>query len=451
MSQIDYCFQCAGEIAELHRSYHRCFDPRPMRNKNPKKLFRQGKKLNALKRIHAWYTDVPSQLSANEGRTFTGDKIGYTVWMIVQGLSTYIFLQLDQNVLAAFSGASVFIIAVSFYCLVSGRPGVGYLLVNTQSILAVILTTVFVGLRPGFFLFALVGLVYCTLSEWVSRRIQRVGMVASAVTFIGAIVFGLMASPLAPLPPLWELIFATFNSTATAGMLIMVALTYRHMVDVAEAALETEYQKSETLLHNILPPAIADRLKQNPKVIADSHKQVTTLFADIVGFTEVAGRSTPESLVTLLNRIFSQFDAAVDDLDLEKIKTIGDAYMVVAGLPTARPDHAQAIARLALEMLVAAERVSQETGKQLQIRVGIHSGPVVAGVIGQKKFAYDLWGDTVNIAARMESQGATGRIQISAKTAELLDDEFELEPRGTIEIKGKGQMATYFLIGERAA
>ncbi|AZV80454.1 hypothetical protein EBB79_12955 [Parasedimentitalea marina] len=274
-------------------------------------------------------------------------------------------------------------------------------------------------------------------------------MFANAAAFIGALVLGLMARPIAELPPLWELIFATFNGAATAGMLGMVALTYRHMVDVAEAALESEHQKSETLLHNIMPPAIADRLKQNPKVIADSHEQVTTLFADIVGFTEVASQSSPESLVTLLNRIFSQFDALVDDLDLEKIKTIGDAYMVVAGLPAARPDHAQAIARLALEMLVAAERVSQETGKQLQIRVGIHSGPVVAGVIGQKKFAYDLWGDTVNIAARMESHGATGRIQISASTAKLLNGEFELEPRGTIEIKGKGQMATYYLIGER--
>lgn len=407
------------------------------------------KKIIGLKQIHAWYADVPSDLSASEGRTFTGDKIGYTVWIIVQGLSACIFLQLEQNVLAAFSGASVLVIAVSFYCLVSGRPGLGYYLVNGQSILAVILATVFVGLRPGFFLFALVGLVYCTLSEWVSRRIQRVGMAANAAAFIGALVLGLVASPIAELPPLWELTFATFNGAATAGMLGMVALTYRHMVDVAEAALESEHQKSETLLHNIMPPAIADRLKQNPKVIADSHKQVTTLFADIVGFTEVASQSSPESLVTLLNRIFSQFDVLVDDLDLEKIKTIGDAYMVVAGLPAARPDHAHAIARLALEMLVAAERVSQETGKQLQIRVGIHSGPVVAGVIGQKKFAYDLWGDTVNIAARMESHGATGRIQISADTAKLLNDVFELEPRGTIEIKGKGQMATYYLIGER--
>ncbi|MEX3009287.1 adenylate/guanylate cyclase domain-containing protein [Hoeflea sp. TYP-13] len=402
-----------------------------------------------LKRIRAWYAYVPTDLPAGEARIFAGAKIGYSAWMVVQGLSAYIFLQLDQNVLAAYNGAGVLLTAFCFYCLVSGRPDIGFHLVNGQNIVGVILVTLFIGLKPAFFLFGLVGLVYSPLSEWVSRRTQAVLMSANAAAFIGAIALGLTVPPVAELPPLWNLIFATVNGAATAALLLMVVLTYRHAVDVAEAALESEFRKSEALLHNIMPPAVAERLKQNPKVIADSHKQVTILFADIVGFTVMAGRSSPEALVTLLNRIFSRFDALVDSLDLEKIKTIGDAYMVVAGLPAARHDHAEAIARLALKMMVAAEQVSQETGKRLQIRVGIHSGPVVAGVIGQKKFAYDLWGDTVNIAARMESHGETGKIQISADTAKLLDERFELEPRGTIEIKGKGQMATYFLIGER--
>jgi adenylate cyclase len=393
---------------------------------------------------------VPTHLSASEARTFTGDKIGYTAWMIIQGVSAYIFLKLDVNVLAVFSGVSSLVIGYCFYCLVSGRPDIGYFLVNGQSILGVLLATLFVGLKPGFFLFALVGLVYCTLSEWVSLRTKWMIMGANAAAFISALVLGLLVPPIAELPPVWEVIFATFNGATTAGLLVMAALTYRHMVDVTEAALELEYQKSEALLHNIIPPEVAERLKQNPKVIADSHRQVTILFTDIVGFTEIAGRSTPETLVTLLNRIFSEFDALVDELDCEKIKTIGDAYMVVAGLPTSKADHAQSIAQLALKMLAAAERASHETGENLQVRIGIHSGPVVAGVIGQKKFAYDLWGDTVNIAARMESHGLTGRIQVTADTAELINDEFELEPRGMVEIKGKGQMATYLLIGERA-
>lgn len=390
-------------------------------------------------------------LSASEARTFTGDKIGYTAWMIIQGVSAYIFLQLDLTALAVFSAVSSLVIGYCFYSLVSGRPDIGYLLVNTQSILGVLLATLLVGLKPGFFLFALVGLVYCTLSEWVSLRTRWVVVGANAVAFISALVLGLLVPPLTELPPVWEVIFATFNGSTTVGLLVMAALSYRHMVDVAEAALEFEYQKSEALLHNIIPPEVAERLKQNPKVIADSHKQVTILFADIVGFTEIAGRSSPETLVSLLNRIFSEFDALVDEQDCEKIKTIGDAYMVVAGLPTSKVDHAQSIARLALKMRAAAERTSRETGEDLQIRIGIHSGPVVAGVIGQKKFAYDLWGDTVNIAARMESHGLTGRIQVSADTAELINDEFELEPRGTIDIKGKGQMASYLLIVERTA
>ncbi|WP_206057193.1 adenylate/guanylate cyclase domain-containing protein [Nitratireductor sp. XY-223] len=407
--------------------------------------------MTVLKRILDWYVYVPSDLPAGEARIFAGAKIGYSVWIVVQGVTAYIFLQLGQNVLAAYTAAGSVLTLFCCYCLVFGRPGTGFQLVNGQNIVGIILVTLYIGLKPGFFLFGLVGLVYCPLSEWVSRRTQAVLMGANAAAFLCAIAVGLTLPPIAELPPVWNLIFAMVNGASTAALLLMVVLTYRHAVDVAEAALATEYRKSEGLLHNIMPPAVADRLKQNPKVIADSHKQVTILFADIVGFTEMAGRSSPETLVTLLNRIFSRFDSLVDALDLEKIKTIGDAYMVVAGLPAARPDHAQAIARLALEMMVATEQEARETGKDLEIRVGIHSGPVVAGVIGQKKFAYDLWGDTVNIAARMESHGEAGKIQISDDTAGLLGDGFELEPRGAIEIKGKGQMATYFLTGERVA
>jgi class 3 adenylate cyclase len=228
-------------------------------------------------------------------------------------------------------------------------------------------------------------------------------------------------------------------------------MTYRNTVDRAEAALEAEYAKSEALLHNIMPPAVAERLKKNPEVIADSHKPVTILFADIVGFTEMSSRSSPEALVKLLNNVFRRFDALVDAAEIEKIKTIGDAYMVVAGLPHARDDHAQAIARLALAMVAAIDDVARETGEPLQIRVGIHSGAVVAGVIGQLKFAYDIWGDTVNVAARMESHGVPGRVQISADTAEFLEGKFDLQPRGEIEVKGKGMMTAYFLNGEKAA
>ncbi|WP_419912076.1 adenylate/guanylate cyclase domain-containing protein [Hoeflea sp.] len=403
-----------------------------------------------MKRVADWYAFVPPGLPAGEARIFSGAKIGYTAWIVVQAVTAYIFLQLGQNVLAVFTAAGSLLTIVCFYCLVTGRAGTGFHLVNGQNIVGIVLVTLFIGLKPGFFLFGLVGLVYCPLSEWVSRRVQWVWMGANGAAFLVAIAVGVMLPPIAELPATWNLIFAVVNGATTASLLLMVVLTYRNAVDTAEAALAAEYQKSEALLHNIMPPAVAERLKLNPRVIADSHKQVSILFADLVGFTAMASRSSPEELVTLLNTIFSRFDTLVHALDLEKIKTIGDAYMVVAGLPDARPDHADAIARLALEMLTETERVSQETGRELQLRIGIHSGPVVAGVIGQKKFAYDLWGDTVNIAARMESHGAAGHIQISADTAVLLGDRFETEPRGTVEIKGKGQMETFFLTRERA-
>ena len=406
--------------------------------------------MKRLERITAWYAETPSDLPAGEARIHTGAKIGYSVWMLVQAATAVVFLLLDQYVLAAYNGAGALLTAFCFFSLLTGRPDLGFLIVNIQNIGGVILTTVYVGVGPGFFLLALVGLIYCTLAEWVSRRVQWILMAASAASFIGMLLYGLTTTPIAPLPLVWVMIFAAFNGAATAGLLLMVALTYRHTVDQAEAALEAEYAKSEALLHNIMPPAVAERLKENPDVIADNHKQVTILFADIVGFTDMAGRATPEALVTLLNNTFSRFDTLVDDMNLEKIKTIGDAYMVVAGLPAARDDHAEAIARLALAMVAATTEVPREAGERVQIRIGIHSGPVVAGVIGQKKFAYDLWGDTVNIAARMESHGEAGRIQISADTAARLEDRFELESRGEIEVKGKGKMTAFFLNREKA-
>ena len=407
--------------------------------------------MTRLQRIIAWYAHVPPDLPAGEARIHAGSKIGYSAWMVVQAVTGLVFLQLDQHVLAAYYGAGVLLTVFCFVTLLIGRADIGFLVVNGQSLVAIILTTVYTGLGPGFFLFALVGLIYCTLDERVSRPVQSTLMAASAATFVGTMLYGLTTAPLAPLPLVWVLIFAVFNAASTAGLLLMVALTYRHTVDRAEAALEAEYKKSEALLHNIMPPSVAERLKQAPEVIADSHKPVTVLFADIVGFTDMAGRSTPEALVTLLNQIFSRFDALVEDMGLEKIKTIGDAYMVVAGLPAAREDHAHAIARLALAMVAATKDVSRKTDRRLQIRIGIHSGEVVAGVIGQKKFAYDLWGDTVNIAARMESHGEPGRIQISDDTAGILEDRFELEPRGEIEVKGKGMMTAYFLNAEKAS
>lgn len=225
--------------------------------------------------------------------------------------------------------------------------------------------------------------------------------------------------------------------------------TLEDMVRQRTSELVAEKATSERLLLNVLPAPIADRLKTGTNLIVDRFEAVSVLFADIVGFTTFASKTSPEELVTMLNELFSSFDRLAEQHGLEKIKTIGDAYMVVAGIPQPVADHAVAIAHMAIDMMSAIEEYSKRTNSELTIRCGIHTGSVVAGVIGQKKFIYDLWGDTVNTASRMESSGLPGKIQVTESTYLLLRDQFELEERGDIEVKGKGKMKTYLLVRER--
>ena len=213
--------------------------------------------------------------------------------------------------------------------------------------------------------------------------------------------------------------------------------------------LQIEQEKSEKLLLNILPKAIADRLKVGVHTIADKFEDVTVLFSDLVGFTELSAGVSASDLVEKLNQIFIAFDRLSEKHGLEKIKTIGDAYMLVGGLPTKRDDHVEAVADMAIEMLDEIAWLNEQNQEDFKIRIGVHTGPVVAGVIGKHKFNYDLWGDTVNIASRMESQGIPDEIQISEVVYNRLKDKFFLEKRGLIEIKGKGKMNTYLLKGRK--
>lgn len=240
-----------------------------------------------------------------------------------------------------------------------------------------------------------------------------------------------------------------------------VLIRVYNMIEVRLLHLETkklyaqvlEEQKiSERLLLNVLPHAIAERLKGRPPgtyndVIADSFKDVTVLFADIVGFTHLSEGVTPEVLVDVLNDIFSRFDVIADARGLEKIKTIGDAYMAVAGLPVPVEDHGARAAHMALDMIDAVERYNIGSEHKLKVRIGLSTGAVVAGVIGKRKFLYDVWGDTVNTASRMESHGVIGRIQVTDSTRASLSESFSLEARGPIDVKGKGEMNTWFLNG----
>jgi adenylate cyclase len=215
------------------------------------------------------------------------------------------------------------------------------------------------------------------------------------------------------------------------------------------ADLEQEKRRSETLLLNILPQSIVERMRDGEATIADRVEETTILFCDLVGFTALSQNMSPDEVIDLLGNIFLKFDRLVAEEGVEKIKTIGDAYMAAAGVPEVQEDHANRIAKLSLRMLETVREISREMQFDLQVRIGIHSGPVVAGVIGAHKFAYDVWGDTVNTASRMEYHSESGRIQVSAVARDLLDDRFLFEPRGKIEIKGMPPMETYFLVGPR--
>ncbi|MCB9755080.1 MAG: hypothetical protein H6713_34520 [Myxococcales bacterium] len=240
------------------------------------------------------------------------------------------------------------------------------------------------------------------------------------------------------------------EAVARAQQATREAEAQRARAEAAAVEIQLERERSERLLYSVLPRPIAERMKAGESTIADSYRGVTVMFADIVRFTHLAARLPATDLVRVLNTLFSTFDNLAQRLGVEKIKTIGDAYMIVAGVPVERPDHANAVAEFALMLQEELQRIELPVDARVVLRIGVHSGQVVAGVIGTDKFTYDLWGDTVNTASRMESHGVPGRIQVSDATYELLKDDYAFEPRGTIRVKGKGTMETYFLLGRRA-
>lgn len=267
------------------------------------------------------------------------------------------------------------------------------------------------------------------------------------------VVWAVYVTPLALLGEVedWKLFSAHLFFLACASAVALtssyVTVRLRRKEFLGRKALEAERRKSERLLLNILPAPIAKRLKEREQAIADSFDDVTVLFADIVGFTPLSESVTPKELVDLLNEIFSSFDELAERHGLEKIKTIGDAYMAAGGLPEPRPGHDRAVAEMALEMRARVAESARRQGHPLEIRIGLHAGPVVAGVIGRSKFVYDLWGDTVNTASRMESSGVPGEIQVTEDIRARLAEDFVFEERGEIEVKGKGRIRTFLLVG----
>jgi adenylate cyclase len=274
--------------------------------------------------------------------------------------------------------------------------------------------------------------------------------VAFFVVFLGSGIAGEVIGPIWPAVPGWFTSTMLALNIAVGGAIVFTLLAvFASQRRDALAALQQEQAKAENLLLNILPRSIADKLKAQTQPIADQFGSASILFADVVDFTPWSERLPPADVVGYLDHLFSHFDELAERYGLEKIKTIGDCYMVAAGVPTPRPDHARALALMALDMLEAMRSEDEVGHLGLELRVGINSGPVVAGVIGRKRFLYDLWGDAVNTASRMESHGTPGRIQITRATYELLADEFDCEPRGTIALKGKGEIEAWYLIRPR--
>jgi adenylate cyclase len=261
-----------------------------------------------------------------------------------------------------------------------------------------------------------------------------------ALIMVSGLIDPLISATAVPIPAELRLLFFVLNIAALSFVSYAVLQYF-------VAARERAQNEAERLLHNILPVSIADRLRGGEQRIADDFQAVTVLFADVAGFTPMAREAGAREVITLLDTLFSAFDELADRHGLEKIKTIGDAYMAVAGAPDHRPDHVRAAADMALAMLDASAECSLSVGRTLSLRIGIHTGPAMAGVIGRRKFIYDIWGDAVNVASRMESYGVAGRIHVTEAVKAALEGEYIFEDRGVSEIKGLGEMRTFFLVG----
>lgn len=308
----------------------------------------------------------------------------------------------------------------------------------------------------GFFIYTGYAVIFVTLGPFLARMNVKTQLVYTALTLGLYNLFDAVLAHAAPMPRLsLNLTLCTLGAIGTLAARQLerqarVAFAQRQLIREQMAALDVERGRSDSLLLNVLPSRIADQLKREPDTtIAERFDSATVLFSDIVGFTQLSARLLPDEIVRRLDTVFSSFDAIADELQLEKIKTIGDAYMVAGGVPARREDHAIAVCEMALRMRDALAAMARDTEEPLAVRIGVHTGPVVAGVIGKKKFIYDVWGDTVNTASRMESHGVPGAIQVTEATYLATKDAFTYEERGVISVKGKGEMRTYLLLGRR--
>lgn len=397
-----------------------------------------------------WIDDwmPPTEELTNRERWFCRTfLVGYPIAGLVHTAFVALFAYWGVREMAWFNLVSAPFYAGMWMLARRQKLFLSYLLSAVEINLHAILAVYFMGWGAGFQYYVL---AYMPASPMIVKSTWgKYGMcLLQVLVFLGLYQFTVQGhSPVYGIKPLEVQALGIVNIITAFGVLTFFVTYYIDIAQRVEAALERAHDKSERLLQNVFPDVIAKRLKNRQSTVASRFSEASILFGDLVGFTELARDASPESVVTTLDDLFSQFDDLLEKHRVEKIKTIGDEYMVVSGIPEPEPEHADHVARFALDMMETLEEFNQRTGTDLDIRIGIHSGEVVAGVIGKKRFHYDLWGDSVNKASRMETYGVPGRIQITDETRDRLDSSFQVEERGTIEVKGMGTVTTFFVNG----
>ena len=394
-----------------------------------------------LTAIRNFYT-APAHLSRERQRFFVLGLITAIIAGLYHALLIPLFLWMNIPALALYNVFSVLTWIAVFWLIRRGHIYIPSFLGLLEVCLYVALCAHYMGRDAGS-LYLLFTLTFPVNFFPYKRWFKGLYFVTVPIEFI--LIYLSVGNVVWTGNPMVLTAFCIQNGVIFLGVCFLVGGYQANLVRNAEQAMDKAHAVSEALLNNIMPAVIADRLKQSETVIADNFPEVSILFADIVNFTPLSQSLKPAEVVQLLDDLFSRIDALVRKHQLEKIKTIGDAYMVAAGVPVRRNDHAETMAAFAFDLQKTLLAYNAETGRNLHFRIGINSGPVVAGVIGKLRFLYDLWGDTVNTASRMESHGLPDEIQVTEATRNLLKNKYVFEERGVIEVKGKGQMRTYFL------
>jgi class 3 adenylate cyclase len=396
---------------------------------------------------------IPDRIPLKHRRMYSAGLCGSVLAGFTHFIYLFIFLFLDVPVLFYYNIISVMVFIACGILIVRYEAYVAIGIISTSEfIFHQTLAIVLVGWTAGFQYLLLVTIVSPFLLIPNERLRLAAGM--SVLSMLAFVFSDLVLRNTVPVYQISKEAISGFDlltAMVIAPGLLIISFVFVHYVKKAEDKADFEFERAEGLLRNILPDPIAARLKASSASIADGFDCVTVLFADIVDFTVMSEKLSPGEVVSLLNDLFSRFDLVAERRGLEKIKTIGDAYMVASGIPEKSDCTAGPVAEFALDVQEEIRAFNEERGMAIRMRIGINSGPVVAGVIGRKKFIYDLWGDAVNTASRMESHGLPGKIQVTEESHELLKDEYDFEDRGMIEVKGKGRINTFILLGRKAA